>query len=96
LAGIPWPIAAGEFSGICAFSTAGTEKARAAYAAARARGDGARFHEAATFRRAALTDLIQDLVESGADVRGVLHWKGWMEVDTFEDYRRAWAEAHAG
>ena len=84
-----------EFSGIVALSPTGTDAVRDAYRAAREKGLEARFHEAPELRRAALTDLLQDLVERDVDVRGVLHWKGWMEVDTFEDYRRAWAEAEA-
>ncbi|MBI3726445.1 hypothetical protein HY251_21185, partial [bacterium] len=80
-----------EFSGVLGLSSRGVERTRKAFEQARARGLEARFHEAAAFRSAALTDLVAELVASGADVRGVLHWKGWMEVDTFDDYRRAWA-----
>jgi phosphoenolpyruvate phosphomutase len=36
--------------------------------------------------------LIQDLINTGHDVRCVSIFKGWMEVDSFEDYQRAWAE----
>ena len=37
------------------------------------------------------TQVKQKLDDTKASVAGVLHWKGWMEVDTFDDYRRAWA-----
>ncbi len=51
-----------------------------------------RFHEADSVRAAAFTDLLQELVDRGERVAAVDVHKGWMEVDTFEDYRRAWAE----
>jgi NDP-sugar pyrophosphorylase family protein len=54
---------------------------------------GARpFHEADDPERAAFTDLLQALVERGEHVACVDVYKGWLEVDTFEDYQRAWAE----
>lgn len=81
----------GEFSGVLALSGKGADVLRKVYEQARARGAEASFHEAKAFRSAALTDLVQEVAGSGVDVRGVLHWKGWMEVDTMDDYRRAWA-----
>lgn len=36
-------------------------------------------------------DLLQELIDRGADVRAIDVYKGWIEIDTFEDYRRAWA-----
>jgi phosphoenolpyruvate phosphomutase len=35
--------------------------------------------------------MIQDLIDHRRDVYAVNIYKGWMEVDTFEDYQRAWA-----
>jgi phosphoenolpyruvate phosphomutase len=53
---------------------------------------GARpFHEADSPERAAFTDLLQELVARGETVACVDVYKGWLEVDTFEDYQRAWA-----
>lgn len=83
----------GEFSGIFALSSKGTQTVRKAYEQAKARSG--KFHEAETLTQAALTDLVQELVRSGTPVQGVLHWKGWMEVDTFDDYRQAWATTTA-
>jgi phosphoenolpyruvate phosphomutase len=45
--------------------------------------------------RAAFTDLLQELVDRGEPVQCVDVYKGWIEVDTFEDYQRAWAEIRA-
>lgn len=50
------------------------------------------FHEAGSLARANLTDLLQELIDRGHPVGCVDVYKGWMEVNSFEDYRRAWAE----
>jgi hypothetical protein len=42
--------------------------------------------------RASITQILQALVDRGETVTAVDVHKGWMEVDSFEDYRRAWAE----
>ena len=81
----------GEFIGMALFSERGTQALRAVWESARAAGGG-RFHEADSVERAAFTDLLQELVARGERVRCVDVYKGWLEVDTFEDYQRAWAE----
>ena len=42
--------------------------------------------------RASVTQILQALIDRGHAVTAVDIHKGWMEVDSFEDYRRAWAE----
>ena len=42
--------------------------------------------------RASITQILQALIDRGDTVTAVDVHKGWMEVDSFEDYRRAWAE----
>ncbi len=49
-------------------------------------------HEADSLATAALTDLLQALVDKGLTVNTIDTYKGWMEIDTFEDYQRAWAQ----
>lgn len=56
------------------------------------RGEG-RLGECVEPEEASLTDLIQELVDSGEEVVSVDIRSGWMEVDSFEDYRRVWAMA---
>jgi len=34
----------------------------------------------------------EELVDRGERVARVDVYKGWLEIDTFEDYERAWAE----
>jgi phosphoenolpyruvate phosphomutase len=81
----------GEFIGVAMFSATGTELLRQAYHRAAATHRGGPFHEASSLEHASLTDIIQELIAHGQDVYAVSIYKGWMEVDTFEDYRRAWA-----
>jgi phosphoenolpyruvate phosphomutase len=82
--------ATGEFIGLALFSPAGTALVRETWA--RAHATPGAFHEADSVGRAAFTDLLQALVTAGHPVTCVSTWKGWLEVDTFEDYQRAWAE----
>ncbi len=78
----------GEFAGALALSPGGA----AALLAACAQGPAGAFHEAPSFERAMLTDALQELIARGQEVRAVPIYKGWSEVDTFDDYRRAWAD----
>jgi phosphoenolpyruvate phosphomutase len=75
----------GEFIGMASFSAAGTARLREVYGelvAARAEG----------LERASMTHLLQALIDRGEPVLAVDIHKGWMEIDSFDDYRRAWAE----
>ena len=47
------------------------------------------FIRAATFEKAYLTDMLQDLVLLGVDVHSVIIKRGWREIDTVEDYENA-------
>jgi phosphoenolpyruvate phosphomutase len=81
----------GEFIGMAMFSATGTELLRQAYHRLTKSYHGGPFHEAPSLQQASLTDMIQELIEHRHDVYAVSIYKGWMEVDTFEDYQRAWA-----
>jgi phosphoenolpyruvate phosphomutase len=81
----------GEFIGMAMFSPNGIELLRQAYHGLAERYRGGPFHEAPSLQQASLTDMIQELIEHRQDVYTVNIYKGWMEVDTFEDYQRAWA-----
>jgi phosphoenolpyruvate phosphomutase len=81
----------GEFIGMAMFSTAGTELVRQTYLRVAESDRGGPFHEAPALQQASLTDLLQELIERGQEVFAVSIYKGWMEVDSFEDYQRAWA-----
>ena len=86
--------ATGEFIGLALFSERGTAALREVYQQRLTAGAGP-FHEADRPERGAFTDLLQELVERGETVACVDVYKGWLEVDTFEDYQRAWAAIKA-
>jgi phosphoenolpyruvate phosphomutase len=73
------------------FSATGTELLRKAYHRVLESYRGGSFHEAPSLQQASLTDLLQELIEQRQELYAVNIYKGWMEVDTFEDYQRAWA-----
>lgn len=81
----------GEFIGLAFLSARGSEIVRETWRDLVANHRGA-FHEAPSLDRASLTDLFQEIIDRGHEVTCIDVYKGWMEVDTFEDYRRAWSE----
>jgi phosphoenolpyruvate phosphomutase len=83
----------GEFVGLAMFNAEGARVVRELVRELRGRsdGDGGAFHEASSLRAATFTDLLQELIARGHEVHALDVYKGWLEVDTFEDYRRAWA-----
>ena len=81
----------GEFIGLAMLSERGTEQFQSAYKSV-AKNSEAPFHEAPSLAKASLTDMLQELVDRGHDVSCLTIYKGWMEVDTFEDYQQAWAD----
>ena len=84
--------ASGEWIGMLMLSPEGAARFKAHYEVlAKERPDGS-LHQAANLHEASLTDFIQSLIDDGLEVRAIDTYKGWMEVDTFEDYRRAWGQ----
>lgn len=86
------PDANGEWIGMMMVSATGAAALKAVYDELVAKGLDKPLHQAKALRNAALTDLLHVLLERGIEVRVVDTYKGWMEIDTFEDYRRAWSQ----
>ncbi len=80
----------GEFVGMAMFTEKGARLLTDCYRQLSETQKG-EFHEAESLRRATFTDLLQELVDRGNDVQAIDVYKGWLEIDTFEDYRSAWA-----
>jgi phosphoenolpyruvate phosphomutase len=80
----------GEFVGLGMFTPKGARMLTDAYRQLSEAKGGGKFHEADSLRNASFTDLLQELVDRGAAVQAIDVYKGWLEIDTFEDYRRAW------
>jgi len=81
----------GEFIGMAMFSEKGTQALKECYRRSRERYKASAFHEASSVGKASFTDLIQELIDQGHRVDAVPIFKGWMEVDSFEEYQKAWA-----
>ena len=50
---------------------------------------GRPFQRSATFEKAYLTDLFQEMTDLGTAVHCVAIKQGWKEIDTVEDYEKA-------
>ena len=50
------------------------------------------FQRSKVFQKAYLTDMIQELVDIGVKVHCVVIKRGWKEIDTVEDYKKALVE----
>jgi len=84
--------ATAEFIGIAKLSARGCQILGEVYRALRDRDANAAVHEAASLHTAKLTDLLDEVIRRGHPVASVGIYQGWLEVDTFDDYRRAWLE----
>ncbi len=85
------PDANGEWIGMMMLSEEGT-KALRQVADELAKKPGAAVHQAKDAASASLTDLLQVMVDKGLTVHCIDTYKGWMEIDTFDDYRHAWKQ----
>jgi len=47
------------------------------------------FHDAPSFKKAYLTDMLQELIENGKDVKAIIIEGKWCEIDTPQDLERA-------
>jgi phosphoenolpyruvate phosphomutase len=81
----------GEFVGMALFSEKGARALSDLWGQLTEKSPGAKVHEAASPKEATLCDLVQVLVDRGTEVQAIDVYKGWLEIDTFEDYKRAWA-----
>ena len=82
----------GEFIGLAKFSEKGAEILRRNYHRAKknkwCKYEG-RFHDAISIDKAYLTDMIQELILRGYPVHSIDIQKGWVEIDTEQDFEYA-------
>ncbi len=84
--------ALGEFIGLARYSAEGARLMRTVYQEVRERylaHPELPFQAAKTFRKAYLTDLFEELIARGADVRCAAIDGHWREIDTVQDLERA-------
>ena len=90
---IPTEDAYGEYTGIAKLNAAGAAKLRKHYHRARETWAEKPFREAASFEKAYLIHLLQEMIESGVKMAHADTPGNYMEVDTQEDFelaRRFW------
>ena len=89
---LPHEQAHGEFIGMAMLSEKGTKAFTDCYRTSLEKYKSQGFHEAGSFIKASFTDMVQELIDRGHTVTCVPIFKGWMEVDSFEEYQKAWAK----
>jgi choline kinase len=85
--------AAGEYTGVAKFTSAGSDLLRRHYHRCRQLYDGKPFREAREFKKAYLILLFQEMIEAGERFAAVETPGGYMEIDTQQDFdlaRRYW------
>jgi choline kinase len=79
----------GEFLGLWRMSAAGTRLLRETFEELDSRLDTEEpFQRAAVWRKAYITDIVQELIDRGVDIDCAVIERGWAELDTVEDYQR--------
>ena len=81
-----WPD--GQYIGLVKFSPDGTKLLHSVYEELQQSHRGTRWRNAATFEKAYLTDLLQELIDRNVDVQAVPIRGGWVEFDTGADYEQ--------
>jgi L-glutamine-phosphate cytidylyltransferase len=85
-------VVSGEFIGMMKLTPNGAELFKQRFHEAKARYWGKPFQRATTFEKAYLTDLLQEIAQSGIPIHCVTIRRGWREIDTVQDYKKALAE----
>jgi len=79
----------GEFIGMIKLNHRGCETLRQNFHRVKKIYWNKPFQRAKIFQKAYLTDMIQELVDIGIKVHCVIIERGWKEIDTVEDYKKA-------
>ena len=82
----------GEFIGLAMFSKKGAHNLKECYKNALKQYKNKKFHEAPSVEKAYFTDMIQEIIDNDFQINHLDVYGDWIEIDTFEDYRKAWSE----
>lgn len=74
-----------EFIGIAYFSEKGAEILKKVYDDCKNKKIKGNFHEAISFEKAGITDIIQEIIDRGFTVNGLEVYKGWIEIHNRKD-----------
>jgi phosphoenolpyruvate phosphomutase len=89
---LPRERAHGEFIGLAMLSERGAHLFTQAYRESARTFAAGPFHESPSLLKASFTDMVQECIDRGIEIHCVTIYKGWMEVDSFEEYQQAWAK----
>lgn len=79
----------GEFIGLAKFTELAVESMKKAYHRASGKGKTKPFQQAISLEKAYMTDMIQELIDTGCAVKTVDIKGGWVEIDTPQDVEEA-------
>lgn len=79
----------GEFIGMAFFSKNGCRILREIYHQAENKYQQGPFQGATDFAHASFSGMMQEIIDNGFPITAVEIYKGWIEIDTLEDYHRA-------
>ena len=82
----------GEFIGMIKLTPRGSEILKKHYKRCKELYRGKPFQRAVSFEKAYLTDIIQEMVDLGVPIHCVIIERGWKEIDTVEDFKKALKE----
>ncbi len=82
----------GEFIGLAMFSKKGAHNLKECYKNALKQYKNKKFHEAPSVEKAYFTDMIPEIIDNDFQINHLDVYGDWIEIDTFEDYRKAWSE----
>jgi phosphoenolpyruvate phosphomutase len=82
----------GEFIGMMKLTSRGSEILKKHYNRSKKLFWGKPFQRAPIFEKAYITDMIQEMVDLGVPIHCVIIERGWKEIDTAEDYKKALKE----
>lgn len=85
----------GEFIGMIKLTSRGSEIFKRHFNRAKKLFWGKPFQRASVFEKAYITDMIQEMVDLGVPIHCVIIERGWKEIDTVEDYKKALKELEA-
>jgi phosphoenolpyruvate phosphomutase len=78
----------GEFIGMAFFSKKGCRILREIYHQAEDKYRQRPFQDATDFAHASFSGMMQEIIDNGFPITAVEIYKGWIEIDTLEDYHR--------
>jgi choline kinase len=79
----------GEFIGLARFTKSAAESMKAVFHRVAKEQPSAPFHRSASLEEAYMSDMLQELVDTGSPVVAIDIENGWMEIDTPQDLAEA-------